>query len=237
MKRKGIRVPGIGHRIKRGDNRDKRVEVLQNYGRTHFPSVNYMEYAVMLSLNIAVCFLVMELGITPIVTSGMVMQLLAGSKIIKVDNNVREDRALLHIFRIFDGGSSAPVQNVPATTAQNVLMPQANEQQPADEILPANASINSLQEQEEKLVKEFDEHKIMDAQETTADEEEMYAEEEGQLSWFNEGVRVGIGLGVGLSIGVGVSLGLLRRQAGPHAMDSTSPSTFPSLLREPSSKT
>lgn len=38
---------------------------------------------------------VMELGITPIVTSGLVMQLLAGSKIIEVDNNVREDRALL----------------------------------------------------------------------------------------------------------------------------------------------
>ncbi|KAM7503904.1 hypothetical protein LguiB_002808 [Lonicera macranthoides] len=38
---------------------------------------------------------VMELGITPIVTSGLVMQLLAGSKIIEVDNNVREDRTLL----------------------------------------------------------------------------------------------------------------------------------------------
>ncbi|KAK4399272.1 protein transport protein Sec61 subunit alpha [Sesamum angolense] len=39
---------------------------------------------------------VMELGITAIVTSGLVMQLLAGSKIIEVDNNVREDRALLN---------------------------------------------------------------------------------------------------------------------------------------------
>nr|GMD27278.1 protein transport protein Sec61 subunit alpha-like [Ipomoea batatas] len=39
---------------------------------------------------------VMELGITPIVTSGLVMQLLAGSKIIEVDNNVREDRAVLN---------------------------------------------------------------------------------------------------------------------------------------------
>ncbi|KAK7854327.1 protein transport protein sec61 subunit alpha, partial [Quercus suber] len=39
---------------------------------------------------------VMELGITPIVTSGLVMQLLAGSKITEVDNNVREDRALLN---------------------------------------------------------------------------------------------------------------------------------------------
>ncbi|RLM59049.1 protein transport protein Sec61 subunit alpha-like isoform X1 [Panicum miliaceum] len=38
---------------------------------------------------------IMELGITPIVTSGMVMQLLVGSKIIEVDNSVREDRALL----------------------------------------------------------------------------------------------------------------------------------------------
>ncbi|XP_052887999.1 protein transport protein Sec61 subunit alpha-like [Gossypium arboreum] len=38
---------------------------------------------------------IMELGITPIVTSGLVMQLRAGSKIIEVDNSVREDRALL----------------------------------------------------------------------------------------------------------------------------------------------
>eukprot|EP00954_Amorphochlora_amoebiformis_P012542 979707-Amorphochlora_amoeboformis.AAC.1 len=36
----------------------------------------------------------MELGISPIVTSGMVMQLLAGSKIIQVDQSVKEDRAL-----------------------------------------------------------------------------------------------------------------------------------------------
>merc|ERR1712151_1190278 len=36
----------------------------------------------------------MELGISPIVTSGMVMQLLAGSKIIDVDQSLKEDRAL-----------------------------------------------------------------------------------------------------------------------------------------------
>ncbi|PHT75625.1 hypothetical protein T459_19147 [Capsicum annuum] len=39
---------------------------------------------------------VVKLGITPIMTSGMVMQLLAGSKIIQVYNNVREDQALLN---------------------------------------------------------------------------------------------------------------------------------------------
>merc|ERR1719262_2045110 len=36
----------------------------------------------------------MELGISPIVTSGMVMQLLAGAKIIEVDQSLKEDRAL-----------------------------------------------------------------------------------------------------------------------------------------------
>ena len=37
----------------------------------------------------------MELGISPIVTSGLVMQLLVGSRIIEVDDAVKEDRALL----------------------------------------------------------------------------------------------------------------------------------------------
>ncbi|CAI5518151.1 unnamed protein product [Closterium sp. Naga37s-1] len=46
MKRKGIRVPGIGHRIKSRDNRDKRVELLQAYARSSFPSVKHMDYAV-----------------------------------------------------------------------------------------------------------------------------------------------------------------------------------------------
>jgi protein transport protein SEC61 subunit alpha len=36
----------------------------------------------------------MELGITPIVTSGMIMQLLAGANVIEVDYSLKEDRAL-----------------------------------------------------------------------------------------------------------------------------------------------
>jgi len=35
----------------------------------------------------------MELGITPIVTSGMIMQLLAGANLIDVDFGLKEDRA------------------------------------------------------------------------------------------------------------------------------------------------
>eukprot|EP01027_Heterolobosea_sp_BB2_P020763 GEZU01029654.1.p1 GENE.GEZU01029654.1~~GEZU01029654.1.p1 ORF type:complete len:483 (-),score=178.45 GEZU01029654.1:161-1609(-) len=38
----------------------------------------------------------MELGISPIVTSGLVMQLLAGAKIIDVDESIKEDRVLFN---------------------------------------------------------------------------------------------------------------------------------------------
>ena len=38
----------------------------------------------------------MELGITPIVTSGMIMQLLAGANLIQVDQSVKEDRILFN---------------------------------------------------------------------------------------------------------------------------------------------
>ena len=36
----------------------------------------------------------MELGISPIVTASMVMQLLAGTKLLDVDTSIREDRNL-----------------------------------------------------------------------------------------------------------------------------------------------
>jgi protein transport protein SEC61 subunit alpha len=36
----------------------------------------------------------MELGVSPIVTSGMIMQLLAGANLIEVDFSLKEDRAL-----------------------------------------------------------------------------------------------------------------------------------------------
>merc|ERR1712166_1462302 len=38
----------------------------------------------------------MELGISPVVTSGMIMQLLAGTKIIDVDQGLKDDRALFN---------------------------------------------------------------------------------------------------------------------------------------------
>lgn len=38
----------------------------------------------------------MELGITPIMSSGTIMQLLAGAQIIVIDQNVKEDRILFN---------------------------------------------------------------------------------------------------------------------------------------------
>lgn len=41
--------------------------------------------------------------------------------------------------------------------------------------------------------------------------ENMYLGEDGQLSWFNAGVRVGVGIGLGMCVGVGLGVGLLMR--------------------------
>ena len=35
--------------------------------------------------------------------------------------------------------------------------------------------------------------------------------EDGALSWFNAGVRVGVGIGLGVCVGVGLGVGLLVR--------------------------
>lgn len=45
MKKKGIRIPGIGHRIKSLQNPDKRVELLKKYAREHFPKTELLDYA------------------------------------------------------------------------------------------------------------------------------------------------------------------------------------------------
>ncbi|XP_068649965.1 uncharacterized protein At1g01500-like [Aristolochia californica] len=41
--------------------------------------------------------------------------------------------------------------------------------------------------------------------------EDRYYDEDGQLSWFNAGVRVGVGIGLGMCLGIGIGVGLLMR--------------------------
>lgn len=41
--------------------------------------------------------------------------------------------------------------------------------------------------------------------------EDVYEGEDGQLTWFNAGVRVGVGIGLGMCLGVGIGVGLLMR--------------------------
>jgi len=45
MKKAGINIPGIGHRIKSVQNPDKRVELLIDYARNNFPTHNVLTYA------------------------------------------------------------------------------------------------------------------------------------------------------------------------------------------------
>ena len=45
MKKRGIPIPGIGHRVKSVRNPDKRVKLLKNFAKENFPSTNYLNYA------------------------------------------------------------------------------------------------------------------------------------------------------------------------------------------------
>jgi len=45
MKIKGIKIPGIGHRIKSSKNPDKRVELLKRFAKENFQKIKYLDYA------------------------------------------------------------------------------------------------------------------------------------------------------------------------------------------------
>lgn len=45
MKKKGINIPGIGHKIKSLKNPDKRVQLLISYARSNFPRTDLLDYA------------------------------------------------------------------------------------------------------------------------------------------------------------------------------------------------
>jgi len=45
MKKQGIYIPGIGHKIKSKRNPDKRVEFLKDFARKNFPATKYLDYA------------------------------------------------------------------------------------------------------------------------------------------------------------------------------------------------
>jgi len=45
MKKKGVPISGIGHRVKNVHNPDRRVQLLKEYAYEHFPQTKYLEYA------------------------------------------------------------------------------------------------------------------------------------------------------------------------------------------------
>ncbi|KAL2469019.1 Uncharacterized protein Fot_50595 [Forsythia ovata] len=58
---------------------------------------------------------------------------------------------------------------------------------------------------------EMDEYEMDEKAECSYYSEDMYPGEDGQLTWFNAGVRVGVGIGLGMCLGVGIGVGLLMR--------------------------
>ena len=61
----------------------------------------------------------MELGISPIVTSGMIMQLLAGSKIIDVDKKQKEDKELFDNEKKSEQVDESTISNTTNSTSNN----------------------------------------------------------------------------------------------------------------------
>ncbi len=45
MKRKNVRIQGIGHRLHSLENPDERVEIMKNYAKTHFKRTELLDYA------------------------------------------------------------------------------------------------------------------------------------------------------------------------------------------------
>lgn len=45
MKKKGVPISGIGHRVKSVHNPDRRVQLLKEYASAHFPNTQYLQYA------------------------------------------------------------------------------------------------------------------------------------------------------------------------------------------------
>ncbi|KAJ8621281.1 hypothetical protein MRB53_029810 [Persea americana] len=68
---------------------------------------------------------------------------------------------------------------------------------------------DNFKDPEEKVIQEAEDGYYILKQKG---EEKMFVEEEeGELSWFNAGVRVGMGLGLGMCLGIGVGVGLVIR--------------------------
>ncbi|KAL7616240.1 uncharacterized protein At1g01500 [Lactuca sativa] len=69
----------------------------------------------------------------------------------------------------------------------------------------------SLQESEYGPYKSENEYEYENENSLHWNQTEYMEGEDGELTWFNAGVRVGVGLGLGICLGVGIGVGLLVR--------------------------
>eukprot|EP01018_Ginkgo_biloba_P027858 Gb_37217 [translate_table: standard] len=76
---------------------------------------------------------------------------------------------------------------------------------------PGNGSNLGSKEKEDGLYSESDKCSGGHDLETFYSDEAFGEGEEGELSWFNAGVRVGMGIGLGMCLGIGIGVGLMIR--------------------------
>ncbi|KAI4355146.1 hypothetical protein L6164_003946 [Bauhinia variegata] len=83
----------------------------------------------------------------------------------------------------------------------------------ADEIEKEHNSMNALvrHRKMQSTGSEVDDYELDGKIRNDFYTQDMYAGEDGQLSWFNAGVRVGVGIGLGMCLGIGIGVGLLMR--------------------------
>lgn len=100
-----------------------------------------------------------------------------------------------------------PRRKSPRYSTLDAIPEVSNEIEKDQKIIPANALIH----QKSQLNGTEDEYELEGKLMQNWYPGEVYEGEDGQLTWFNAGVRVGVGIGLGMCLGIGIGVGLLMR--------------------------
>lgn len=128
------------------------------------------------------------------------------SPFLQMKHGISSPSIEVYVAGCFAGSPSILTQTIQLSPRKTVAGPRALDAIPEDE--EASGTLKMCTEDE----KGFDEYSPeMNAAENSYYPEGWYLEEDGQLSWFNAGVRVGVGIGLGMCVGIGIGVGLLMR--------------------------
>ncbi|KAJ1702775.1 hypothetical protein LUZ63_002554 [Rhynchospora breviuscula] len=86
------------------------------------------------------------------------------------------------------------------------------------ETIPENEMVEEEQKSHHDILKVSEYQELKQDSDTETEDNNMYYAregseyfegEDGELSWFNAGVRVGVGIGLGICVGIGIGVGLM----------------------------